>query len=280
MTLFSWRAWCVTNGHQDEYQSIVVRRPDQYGAYALTNDVPRSKATIIVTGASRGIGAAIAIDLGLRGYAVAGLSRSGQLPAECGARATGHMCDMTNEAAIAATIAKIAAEGPITGLVNNAGQYESGASATLEAADFDRLMRVNTTSVLIASRECYPHLKAAGGGLIVNLGSFFEKLGVAQHVAYCASKAAIGAITRCLAVEWARDHIRVLDVAPGYIETDFNQAYLAGGKGRALIEARVPLRRPGHTHEVAKLIGTLFDADIRYLTGETIHIDGGQGINH
>ena len=86
-------------------------------------------------------------------------------------------------------------------------------------------MHTNATSVVVASREVYPHLKQAGGGLIVNIGSFFDKMGVSRSVAYCASKAAIGAITRCLAVEWAADNIRVVDVAPGYIATDLNAEF-------------------------------------------------------
>jgi NAD(P)-dependent dehydrogenase (short-subunit alcohol dehydrogenase family) len=232
------------------------------------------KGTVIVTGASRGIGAAIAADLDRRGYRVAGLSRTGVC-----ASGKGYACDMTDETDIAGTVAKIAADGPLVGLVNNAGQYALGRSDRLATADYESLMRVNATSVMITSREAYPHLKAAGGSLIVNLSSFFAKLGVAQHLAYCASKAAIAAMTRCLAVEWARDGIRVLAVAPGYIATDFNSDFFATDKGQELLAARVPVRRAGETAEVGRLVGALFDADIGFLTGETIHIDGGQGIN-
>ena len=116
----------------------------------------------------------------------------------------------------------MAARGPIVGLVNNAGIYEEHTSSELSAAEFERVMHTNATSVVVACGEVYPHLQRAGGGLIVNIGSFFDKMGVSRSVAYCASKAAIGAITRCLAVEWAADNIRVVDVAPGYIETDLN----------------------------------------------------------
>ena len=230
---------------------------------------------IIVTGASRGIGAAIARDLASRGYAVAGTSRSGHAAA-----GTGYACDVTDEDQIARTVAAIAAKGPIIGLINNAGEYQPTPSAALSAERFEQTMRTNATSVLVASREARPHLAAAGGGLIVNIGSFFDKLGVPESTAYCASKAAVGAITRCLAVEWAAENSRVLNIAPGYIETDLNRDFLGSDKIKAWLARRVPVRRAGTPEEVARVVSTLFIADVGFLTGETIYLDGGQGMNH
>jgi NAD(P)-dependent dehydrogenase (short-subunit alcohol dehydrogenase family) len=230
---------------------------------------------IIVTGASRGIGAAIAKALVARGYRVAGTSRSGETVI-----GPGYACDVTDEPAIERTIAAIAARGPIIGLVNNAGAYDTAPSAQLSAIVFELTMRTNATSVLVASRDAYPHLKAAGGGLIVNIGSFFDKLGVAENTAYCASKAAVGAITRCLAVEWAADNIRVMNVAPGYIETDLNRDFLRADKTKSWLARRVPARRPGTPEEVARIVASLFTEDVAFLTGETIYLDGGQGMNH
>ncbi len=230
---------------------------------------------IIVTGASRGIGEAIAVELDRRGFAVAGLSRSG-----VSVVGTGYACDMTDERAIADAIAKVAAEGPLIGLINNAGAHEGKRSAELSLADFETTMRLNASAVMVACRESYPHLKAAGDALIVNIGSFFDKLAVIDNLAYCASKAAVGAITRCLAAEWARDGIRVLDVAPGYIETDLNRDFLASEKTQAWLKRRVPAGRAGSPQEVARLIGALYTENIAFLTGETIYIDGGQGANH
>lgn len=230
---------------------------------------------VIVTGGSRGIGAAIAADLARRGFAVVSLSRSGT-----GAAGRGLACDVTDEASVAAAIRTVADKGPIVGLVNNAGAHVGKPSAELSAAEFEETLRLNATAVLVGAREAYPHLRAAGGGLIVNIGSFFDKLGVPGSLAYCASKAAVGAITRCLAAEWARDGIRVIDVAPGYIETDLNRDFLTGDKIRAWLDKRVPVGRAGAAEEVARLVGALFAEDIGYLTGETIYLDGGQGMNH
>jgi NAD(P)-dependent dehydrogenase (short-subunit alcohol dehydrogenase family) len=230
---------------------------------------------IIVTGATRGIGAAIARDLAGGGARVAGLTRSGETAA-----GEGFVCDVADEASIARAVAAVAARGPIAGLVNNAGVYEEHKSDRISVADFERVMRTNATSAVVASREVYPHLKRVGGGLIVNIGSFFDKMGVSRSVAYCASKAAIGAITRCLAVEWASDNIRVIDVAPGYIATDLNAAFREKDSVKAWIKRRIPVARPGAPEEVARLVGSLFRSDLGFLTGETIYIDGGQGMHH
>ncbi len=230
---------------------------------------------VVVTGASRGIGAAIAVELDRRGFTVAALSRSGEAPAGYGIA-----CDVANEASVGAAIAAVAERGPLAGLVNNAGAHVATPSAVLDTAAFERTMRLNTTAVFVACREAYPHLKAAGDGLVVNIGSFFDKMAVPGNVAYCASKAAVGAITRCLAAEWAKDGIRVLDVAPGYIETDLNRDYLAKEKVRAWLQQRVPVGRPGRPDEVARLVGVLFSERIGFLTGETIYLDGAHAIHH
>jgi NAD(P)-dependent dehydrogenase (short-subunit alcohol dehydrogenase family) len=232
------------------------------------------KGYILVTGSNRGIGAAIVRALAADGAQVAGLSRSGH-----SAAGEGFVCDVTDEAAISRAVAAVAARGPIAGLVNNAGLYEEKRSDELTAADFDRLMRTNATSVAAVSRGVYPHLRRAGGGLIVNIGSFFDKMGVARNLAYCASKAAVGAITRCLAVEWAAEGIRLVNVAPGYIITDLNRESLSKSEVQRWLERRIPVARPGRPEEVATLVAALFKADIAFLTGETIYLDGGQSLH-
>ena len=223
---------------------------------------------IIVTGASRGIGQAIAVELDRRGFRIAALSRSGTSSV-----GTGYTCDMTDEASVARVIAAVAAAGPLVGLVNNAGAHQSTPSAKLSLAEFEATMRLNASAVLVACREAYPHLKETADSLIVNIGSFFDKMAVPENLSYCASKAAVGALTRCLGAEWAKDGIRVLDVAPGYIETELNKDFLGNEKIRGWLAKR------GTTHEVSRLVGALFSEKIGFLTGETIYIDGGQGAN-
>ncbi|MHA6730221.1 SDR family NAD(P)-dependent oxidoreductase [Devosia sp. A369] len=229
---------------------------------------------IIVTGASKGIGAAIAAELNARDLRVVSLSRSG-------IAAVGHgmACDMTDENAVRQTFAEIAARGPVIGLVNNAGVHIGSPIARLTTESFNQTMALNATAVMVAAREAYPHLKQ-NGGTIVNIGSFFDKLGVPDNLAYCASKAAVAAMTRCMAVEWARDGIRAMNLAPGYIETDLNRDYLSRDKVKAWMAQRIPVGGPGQASDVARLVASIFSENIGFLTGETIYIDGGQGMNH
>jgi NAD(P)-dependent dehydrogenase (short-subunit alcohol dehydrogenase family) len=232
------------------------------------------KGQVIVTGASRGIGEGVAAELDRRGFAVVALSRSGTSPVGVGMR-----CDMANEAEIKAVVAEIAQNGPIIGLVNNAGVQVATPSAELSLDAFEESMRLNVGGALVASREVYPALKQAGGGLIVNMGSFYDKIGVPRNLAYCASKAAMGAMTRCLAVEWARDGIRVLNVAPGYVATELNRDFFAKPKIQDWIQKDIPVGRAGEVSEIASFIGMLFAERVPYLTGETIYIDGGHGMS-
>lgn len=197
------------------------------------------KPRIIVTGASKGIGAAIAVELDRRSFNVACLSRSGVAPA-----GTGYVCDMTDERMVKAIFAELAASGGISGLVNNAGIHIGGPIADLSLKDWNRTIDLNATAVMLAAREVYPHLRETGG-TIVNIGSFFDKLGVRDNLAYCASKAAVAAMTRCMAVEWAGEGIRAINVAPGYIETDLNRDYLTKDKVRSWMAQRIPVGGPG-----------------------------------
>jgi len=230
---------------------------------------------IAVTGASRGIGAAIAAELVRRGFTVGSLTRKavgveGTLPVAC---------DVNDEESLKKAFKTLADKaGRIDGLVNNAGVHLDGRSHELETSVYNQVMDTNARAVFVACREAYPYLERAGG-TIINIGSFFDKLGVKRNLAYCASKAAVGAITRCLAVEWAAKGIRVLDVAPGYIETELNAEAMKGPL-RAFLESRIPGKRPGTAAEVARLVASLFAEDNAFLTGETIYLDGGQGMAH
>ena len=232
--------------------------------------------TVVVTGASKGIGAAIAENLhDIHGFDVVGLSRTGEVPAGRGLE-----CDMTDHNAVKEALAIAAGSHGLAGIVNNAGLYIGCPSAELTLETYQQVMNLNATAVMVASREAYPHFKTNGGGRIVNIGSFFDKMGVPDNLPYCASKAAVAAMTRCLAVEWAADNITTVNVAPGYIETDLNRDWLSRDKVRHWLQSRIPVGNPGRPEDVAKLVGALMAEDIPFLTGETIYIDGGQGMNH
>jgi NAD(P)-dependent dehydrogenase (short-subunit alcohol dehydrogenase family) len=240
------------------------------------------KPLIIVTGASRGIGAAISLRLAEAGFTIACLSRSGALPPapeELTSRLLPYAVDVTDAAAMAAVIDDVAREHRIGGIINNAGQHTQAPSATLQIADWNAQLAINATAVLIGCQAAFPHL-AKAGGLIVNIGSFFDKIGVKHNLAYCASKAAVGAMTRVLAVEWARHGIAVLDVAPGYIVTDLNRGTILEGPLQAYLEKRIPAGKPGTADDVGRLVASLYAMNIGFLTGETIYIDGAQGVAH
>ena len=190
-------------------------------------------------------------------------------------------CDVTDEASLKAAFAEVVKKaGALNGLVNNAGIHLDGASHELPTATYEKVMLTNATAVFAACREAYPHLVKSGGGAVVNIGSFFDKIGVKRNVAYCASKAAVGAITRCLAVEWANRGIRVIDVAPGYIVTDLNRDAMTQGPLADYLKKRIPSGNTGSAADVAKLVAAIFSEDIPFLSGETIYIDGAQGIAH
>ncbi len=240
---------------------------------------------IAVTGASRGIGAAIAMELARRGFPVGCLTRNGrgvEQPAPPGQLSDGLIpvkCDVTDEGSLRTALATLVERaGSLAGLVNNAGVHVEARSHEMPTETWAEVMDTNARSVFVACREAYPHL-AARGGTIVNIGSFFDKMGVKRNLAYCASKAAVGAMTRCLAVEWAAKRIRVLDVAPGYIKTDLNAEAMEGPL-KDFLAKRVPTGGPGGPQDVGRLVAALFAEDIPFLTGETVYVDGGQGMAH
>ncbi len=245
----------------------------------------KESKVIAVTGASRSIGAAIALELARRGFIVGCLTRKGKGPETSDAgqyaqRFVNVACDVTDEMSVKAAFAEVAKNaGALHGLVNNAGIHLDGPSHELATTVYEKVMTTNATAVFATCREAYPYL-VKNGGTIVNIGSFFDKIGVKRNVAYCASKAAVGAITRCLAVEWASKGIRVLDVAPGYIVTDLNRDAMTKGPLADYLKKRIPSGTTGTTDDVAKLVAAIFSEDIPFLSGETIYIDGAQGIAH
>lgn len=249
----------------------------------MTNKKTEITRLIALTGASRGIGLAIAVELARRGFAVACLSRHGSAPAAYdavpeGGSLHGIACDVGDPAGVAAAFAEIAAlPGTLCGVVNCAGIIYGGRSSEFDLGQFEETLKTNVIGTFSVCQTAYPVLKRNGGGLIVNIGSFWDCIGVKWYAAYAASKAGVAALTRCLGAEWARDGIRVIDVAPGFIRTDMNKDYLASEETQNFIKSRVPVGRPGTTDEVARVVAGLFQENVEFLTATTIYLDGGQG---
>ena len=238
---------------------------------------------VIVTGGSRGIGAALSIELNRRGFKVACLSRTGDAPLGCEdpSRFLLCVCDATDEVQLRDSFAWVAEQaGGIKALVNNAGLHTNSKSQELKRSEFERVMEINVTAVMLGCREVFPHFKRQGGGMIFNMGSSFGWIGAPFNLAYCTSKAALGGMTRVLAVEWARYKIRTLNIAPGYIETDLNKDFLESEKVKKLLSERIPTGGPGKAEDVAKLVTALLVEDIPFMTGSTIYLDGGQTFAH
>lgn len=234
----------------------------------------------IVTGASSGIGATIAKKLASCWSTVACLSRSGRPPEGLGEHPAirAVSCDVSDEKQIRRAFRDLAERGPIIALVNNAGIHSQNRAAETSTEEFRALLEINAIGLFVACREVHPYMQANGGGQIVNIGSFMDHMGVPTQSGYCASKAAVGAITRCLGVEWARDGIQVVNVAPGYVATDMNADFLASEGGQRLLK-RIPLRRAAADEEVAALVDSILAERAPYLTGTTIYMDGGFGVS-
>nr|WP_026072817.1 SDR family oxidoreductase [Nodosilinea nodulosa] len=188
------------------------------------SDLPRRA---LVTGASRGIGRAIALALAKAGYDVALISRSldslqpvqEELTA-CGVAAKAYAVDLAQMEGLQSRLADLLADfGPLSVVVNNAGMGYTGALATMPLADWQRVMDLNLTSIFQCIQAVLPILRAGGGGTIVNIGSIAAKSAFPDWGAYTVSKAALVALSRVLAVEERPHGIRVVTVSPGAVNT-------------------------------------------------------------
>jgi len=240
----------------------------------------------LVTGAGRGIGRALALALGGAGATVACAARSGdQLEAvvaqirEAGGAAHAFRLDVTRPEEVAAVVAAIErALGPIEILVNNAGMIMEKSTEEMTDHQWETMLATNLSSMFWCARAVAPSMIARGRGKIINVGSMWGRVGVARHTAYCVTKAGADALTRCLAVEWARHGIQVNCLAPGYMATDFNLEPLADERLRRRVLSRIPARRVGEPDELGPLAVYLASPASDFMTGQTVYIDGGQGI--
>jgi NAD(P)-dependent dehydrogenase (short-subunit alcohol dehydrogenase family) len=245
---------------------------------------------IIVTGGSRGIGAAICRRLAADGYAVgvnyAADSKAAEATVaaikESGGMAKAFQADVADPAALRRLFEQATqALGPLAGLVNNAGS--SGRFARTDeqdAAELTRLFALNVIGTILACKEAARRLSTrhgGGGGSIVNLSSVAARTGgLPGLVTYSATKGAIETFTKGLATEVGPEGIRVNAVAPGVIETDMTQPLLAQASARERIETLTPLRRLGVPEEVAEAAAWLISPAARFVTGSVVTVSGGR----
>jgi NAD(P)-dependent dehydrogenase (short-subunit alcohol dehydrogenase family) len=243
------------------------------GVFELTDKVA------LITGGASGIGAATARRLSSAGAGVivadlneaAAQALAAELP---GAKAVA--MDVTSSASIAAAMQGLKR---LDILVNNAGIGLVGGIAETEEADFARLMAVNATSVYLVTKAALPLLLEVRGS-IVNIGSVAGLIGIKQRFAYCASKGAVIAMTRQLAVEYPKE-LRVNCIAPGTVQSPFVEGYLQKyhaheiDQMRVELAARQPMGRLGTPEEIAAMVHYICSPEADFMTGSVVSIDGG-----
>lgn len=227
--------------------------------------------TALVTGGTRGIGAAIASRFVLDGHRVivTGTSSASQPPKGCDYRAV----DFSDRGATEAFADAVKALN-IDILVNNAGTNTISPFARINSDDFDRIQLVNVRAPLLLCQAVLPAMQKNKWGRIVNVSSIFGKVSKTFRGSYSASKFSLDGLTAALAAEVAVDGIMANCVAPGFIDTDLTRAVL-GEAGIAEIAKQVPIGRLGTPDEVAALVSWLASAENSYLSGQNIAIDGG-----
>jgi 3alpha(or 20beta)-hydroxysteroid dehydrogenase len=235
----------------------------------------------VVTGAARGIGAAIAHRFAGEGARLvltdADETTVRQVAADIGDSADAHAHDVTNEAAWAAVAGwTLESYGRVDVLVNNAGVFLAAALAETTLADFRRLQEVNQVGVFLGMRTIAPAMVARGSGSIINLSSVAGLTGSPLLTAYAASKWAVRGMTKSVAKELAASGVRVNTLHPGQIDTDMHVQQRE--RTPELIDrlvAQIPMRRIGTPQEVADAAVFLATDESRYVTGSEIVIDGG-----
>ncbi|MGH8227282.1 MAG: 3-oxoacyl-ACP reductase FabG [Steroidobacteraceae bacterium] len=235
----------------------------------------------LVTGASRGIGRAIALTLAAAGARVVGTATSAEGAAGITTELASHGCngrgavlDVAEEASVAALLADLEKAGELpTVLVNNAGIARDSLLLRMRPEDWSRVLDVNLTSVFRLSKAVLRRMLRERRGRIVNIASIVALTGNPGQASYAAAKAGMLGFTKSLAKEVASRGITVNAIAPGFIETDMTRAMSEAQ--RAALAAQIPMERLGTAEDVAAAVLFLASPQAGYITGETLHVNGG-----
>jgi 3-oxoacyl-[acyl-carrier protein] reductase len=239
----------------------------------------------LVTGASRGIGKSIAIALASGGATVIGTATTkdgaesiSEYLVAAGTRGRGMVLDVTDSAQAEALIAEVEkAYGSVSILVNNAGITQDNLAMRMKEAEWDMVIDTNLKSVFRLSKAVLRGMMKARTGRIINITSVVGASGNAGQINYAAAKAGIAGLTRALAREIGSRNITVNCVAPGFIDTDMTRA-LPEAQRVALL-AQIPIGRLGLPEEVAAAVAFLASPAAGYITGTTLHVNGGMYMN-
>lgn len=236
----------------------------------------------VVTGGSRGIGRAIALALADAGASVVVASRDegacGRVAAEIaelGVRGVAVQCDATSEAQVATLFERVASElGGTDVLIHCAGLQSSTLAREVERDELRRMMDVHYYGAITAAQRARSQMKDKGGGAIVFVTSVFGLGGTPTQLAYGSAKAALAHAVKVLAVEWARDGVRVNGLAPGFVDTDMTADLPSDTRERLL--RRIPMRRAATPDEMAGPAVMLCSDAASYITGQVLAADGGE----
>jgi 3-oxoacyl-[acyl-carrier protein] reductase len=243
------------------------------------NEKTLSGEIVLVTGASRGIGAAIADELAAQGATVIGTATSDAGATAIGERLAavgghGRMLNVTDGASIDALVDDIAKQfGPVSILVNNAGITRDSLLMRMKDEDWNAILDTNLTSVYRTSKAVMRAMMKARRGRIINIASVVGVTGNAGQANYAAAKAGIIAFSKSLAKEIGSRGITVNVVAPGFIDTDMTRALPEDAKQAML--GQIALGRLGEAKDIASAVGFLASPAAAYITGETLHVNGG-----
>lgn len=237
---------------------------------------------VAVTGASRGIGRAVAVSLAGAFDGVIGIARSGEALAGLGreveglgARFEAVVADLGGEAGVEAAVARCSTIAPdLHGLVNVAGLIIRSDPPTITPLDVEDTFALNVRAPLLLTQGLMGSLSAGEGGAVVNITSLAANTVTRASVTYQASKAALVQMTRALAVRLG-PAIRVNAVGPGYVETDLNREWFADPANRQYVTGSTALGRAGQPEEVAGVVKFLLSGEAAYITGQHIVVDGG-----